>query len=247
MPFDLHRRSRDLLTRLSALLPSSCALCGRGGDDVLCRGCHAHYFDRRQQRCRRCAIAVGETAGAEVCGDCLKSAPAFDATIVAVDYAAPVDQLVLALKFGQRLALAPLCARLLDDALRQQPGAPALPDILTAVPLGPQRLAQRGFNQALEIARPLSRRLGVELVPYLSVRLRDTQAQAQLPPQQRQQNLRHAFMMESTAMERIVGRHIGVVDDVMTTGSTLGELARTLKRFGAARVTNFVFARTPPH
>jgi ComF family protein len=178
-----------------------------------------------------------------VCGECLKRPPAFDATFVAVDYVPPVDQLVLALKFGHRLALAPLFARILHDALPQAQQT-ALPTVLTAVPLGPQRLLERGFNQALEIAKPLSRALGVKLDRGLVMRMRDTQAQAMLHPDERQKNIRGAFVIPDRATDRIRGQHIGLVDDVITTGETLNELAATLKRFGAARVTNFIFART---
>jgi ComF family protein len=184
-----------------------------------------------------------ETSAA-VCGECLKQPPAFDATIAAADYAPPVDQLVLALKFGNRLTLAPLFARMLRDAVLRGPGF-ALPMQLTAVPLGSRRLMERGFNQALEIARPMSRALGIPLEPQLVMRLRDTPAQALLHPDERRQNIRNAFIVRANAMDTVRGRHIGVMDDVMTTGETLNELAATLKRFGAARVTNFVFARTP--
>lgn len=170
-------------------------------------------------------------------------APAFDATIAAADYAAPVDQLVLGLKFGSRLDLAPMLARMVADAARHVQ-APAMPTLLTAVPLGPRRLAERGFNQALEIAKPLSRALGVTLDARIVSRLRDTRAQALLHPDERQKNIRKAFLIEGSAIDRVRGQHVGVVDDVMTTGETLNELAATLKRFGAARVTNFVFART---
>lgn len=176
------------------------------------------------------------------CGECLKHPPAFDATVVAVDYAPPVDQLVLALKFGSRLELAPLLARVLTEASRDI----RLPTCLTAVPLGPRRLVERGFNQSLEIAKPLSRLLGVRLDAGIVVRLRDTHAQALLHPDERQRNIRKAFVVPADAIDRIRGRHIGVVDDVMTTGQTLNEVAATFKRFGAARVTNFVFARTSP-
>jgi len=253
MRSSLSRHFRPLLAPLSALLPTSCALCGHSGANILCEGCHTQFFSRPPRRCRQCAIALpplpaSPQAGDALCGHCLKTSPAFDATIVAADYAAPIDQLVLALKFGHRLALAPLFARLLRDALLQAETAAAeLPTLLVAVPLGPQRLAQRGFNQALEIARPLSRLLGIGLDPHLALRPRDTRAQTMLQPQQRQQNIRNAFTVNGAALERIAGRHIGVIDDVITTGGTLGELAATLKRFGAARITNFVFARTPPH
>lgn len=182
------------------------------------------------------------SAGA-ICGECLQCPPAFDATIAAADYAAPVDQLVLALKFGSRLELAPMFAGMLSDAALHRHSV-ELPTLLTAVPLGPQRLVERGFNQALEIARPLSRALGVKLDARLVSRLRDTRAQALLHPDERHKNIRKAFLVAGDALDRVRGQHVGMVDDVMTTGETLNELAATLKRFGAARVTNFVFART---
>jgi ComF family protein len=234
--------SRHLLSRLPALLPSSCALCGQSGPDALCQGCHAQFFRAPAQRCRQCAIPLAD-ADSPVCGACLKQPPAFDRTVAAADYAAPVDQLVLALKFGGRLALAPLFANLLRDALLHN-DQDSLPSLLTAVPLGAHRLQERGFNQALEIARPLSHALGIELAPGLLLRARDTEAQSLLHPDQRHKNIRHAFEVSAAAIDQVRGRHIGVVDDVMTTGETLNELAATLKRFGATRVTNFVFART---
>lgn len=193
----------------------------------------------------QCALPLPaiNTIPAKICGECLKRPPAFDATIVAVDYTPPVDQLVLALKFGNRLALAPLFARALHDAALRSEGL-SRPARLTAVPLGPRRLAERGFNQALEIAKPMSRSLGIKLDANIIERMRDTQAQAMLHPDERHKNIRSAFIVPSRAMDLVRGQHIGVVDDVITTGETLNELAATLKRFGATRVTNFVFART---
>ena len=190
-------------------------------------------------------MPIPTTAKEIRCGDCLKHKPAFDATVVASDYAAPADQLVLALKFGATLPLAPLLADMLRQALGHygERGLP-LPTLMTAVPLGPGRLQERGFNQSLEIARPLARALDVRLEPQLLVRLRDTQAQATLPNDERKRNMRRAFVVPTTAMNHVRGAHIGVVDDVITTGETLNEIAETLKRFGARRVTNIVFART---
>ncbi|MGV3741280.1 MAG: ComF family protein [Burkholderiaceae bacterium] len=119
-----------------------------------------------------------------------------------------------------------------------------MPQVLVAVPLGPKRLAERGFNQALEIAKPLARKLGIPIEKRLVLRMRDTAAQALLPPDERRSNISRAFTLSSHAVDSMQGCHIGVVDDVMTTGETLNELASTLKRFGARRVTNLVFART---
>lgn len=234
--------SKRLLASLPAAIPASCALCGSSGRDSLCDGCRSRFLARRPSRCACCALALA--GGSDICGDCLKQRPAFDATIVAVDYAPPLDQLVLALKFGSRLELAPLFAGMLQDALSQV--RPELPDILAPVPLGPRRLAERGFNQALEIARPLARSLGTALDRRLVQRQRDTHAQAQLHPDARRRNMRGAFLVTGDALDRVRGRHVGVIDDVMTTGETLNELAATLKRFGAVRVTNIVFARTAP-
>lgn len=237
---------------LRALLPSVCALCGGGCDDVVCAGCTAAYARLPGVRCGRCGNPLAHAAhdqptgadDAPMCGTCLAHPPAYDATVAAVDYAIPLDQLVLQLKFGARLALAPWCARRIRDAVLARPGLP-LPDLLCPVPLGPGRLAGRGFNQALEIARPLALLLGVACHPTLAQRTTETAAQSGIAPDARAQNVRGAFAVADP--ERVEGCHVGLVDDVMTSGHTLGELAAVCKRFGAARVTNFVFARTPPH
>jgi len=179
-----------------------------------------------------------------LCNICQSDPPAYDATVAAVDYAAPLDQLVLQLKFAARLPLAPWFAERLRDAVLARRGM-ALPDVLCPVPLGRARLVERGFNQALEIARPLAASLGVALHPKLAERTTETIAQSGVSPAERADNVRGIFGVAEP--DRVAGRHVGLVDDVMTSGHTLNELAATFKRFGAARVTNFVFARTPPH
>lgn len=239
-------RWRTALGKLSGLLPGSCALCARPSGESLCSGCRQRYFATVPQRCPQCALPLPGPAAATRCGDCLAHPPAFDYSIAACDYAAPLDQLVLALKFGHRLALAPLLAHLLRDAILRCDQAP-LPDLLCVVPLGRLRLQERGFNQALEIARPLARQLGIALDAKLLFRSRETAPQSSLPPGERARNVRQVFVPHAGALERIRGAHIAVVDDVMTTGVTLHEVATILKHSGAARVSNFVVARTPFH
>jgi len=230
-----------------ALLPCSCALCGELAPDPVCAPCTQRYAGGGGPRCPRCAnpLGPGETAG-QACGACIAGEPAFDATLAALDYAAPLDALVLGLKFGARLPLAPWFGHLLRDAVLAQPGWP-LPDLLCPVPLGPRRLSERGFNQALEIARPLGRMIGVPVQARLATRAVETVAQSGVTPRERARNIRGAFAVAPAMAALIDGRHVGVVDDVMTSGHTLNELAATLKAAGAARVSNLVFARTPPH
>jgi ComF family protein len=246
-----------LAAQLRFLIPSSCALCGLHAREAMCECCREQFFTPVGVRCRICAMPLTHSEmppGRQLCcGDCLRAPPAFDATAVATDYVAPLDQLVLALKFGDSLALAPLFAQLLADALlRFRAGAPLLPSLplaplpalLTGVPLSATRLQIRGFNQSLEIARPLARLTGIALAPQLLTRIRDTLPQAQLAPQQRRSNIAGAFDVSPQYADSLAGLHIGVVDDVITTGQTLNEIAATLKRYGVIRVTNLVFART---
>lgn len=238
-----------LAASLASLLPSTCALCQTDASDTLCLSCQTRYFSAAHMACSCCALPLpGSLTSTEpsLCGHCLTQPPAFEATTAASLYVAPTDQLVRSLKFGGQLALAPLMAHLLYQTIAVLPPS-ARPDLLCVVPLGRERLQQRGFNQALEIARPLARQLKCPLAPRLLWRTRDTRPQALLSPAQRRHNLHQAFALQDTSAVSVAGLHVGVVDDVMTTGTTLEETARTLKRSGAARVTNFVFARTPLH
>lgn len=231
-----------LQTLLDAVLPFSCALCGGHAQAAVCSAC-AHQYLAVRARCACCANPLGQGDAGRRCGACLAAPPGFDATVTACDYAAPLDALVLQLKFGAQLALAPWMAARLHEALLGS-GQP-LPDLVCPVPLGRQRLVERGYNQALEVARPLARRLARPVLPQLLERVRDTAPQAGTEPRARAVNVRGAFAVPDVAL--VAGRHVGVVDDVMTSGHTLAQAAAALKRAGAARVTNIVFARTPPH
>ncbi len=224
------------------MLPCACALCGAVQGDLVCNGCTgdlASHLHRR--RCIQCAIALDARHAARHCRTCLAGAPDFDATVVIADYAWPLDHLVTGLKFRAQLPLADWLAAQLGNALAAAPGD--LPDMLLPVPLSPARLRSRGYNQAWEVARRIARRLDIPAHAGALQRVRDNVAQATLDRAERLANLHGAFVVAEPA--RIAGRHIGVVDDVMTTGTTLGEIATQLKRAGATRVTNVVALRTP--
>jgi ComF family protein len=221
---------------LASLFGGSCYLCRGEADDLLCQACSADLPRLPAALCPRCALAAPMAA---VCGRCLARAPQFDATVAALAYDFPADALLLALKFRGELALAPLLSALLADKLSGNIGQV---DCVMPVPLALSRLRSRGYNQAAEIARPLAARLGVRLDLALCQRGRDTPPQAELPWAERGANVRGAF----DCARSIEGATVAVVDDIMTTGATLEEIAGTLKRAGAARVVNWVVARTLP-
>jgi ComF family protein len=216
---------------MSALLPQDCLLCGAAsGPSLLCAACTDGLPALAAPRCPTCAAPAPH---GDKCGACLKSAPAYDATVAVWRYGFPVDRLVQALKFEHRLALAGFFAA----AMRAGPRPKG--DLLIPVPLASARLKERGFNQAAEIGRPLAAALGVPMNMEDCVRTADTTPQASLPWKERRRNVKNAFECRID----LTGKSVIVVDDVMTTGATLDELARTLKRHGAARVTNWVVAR----
>lgn len=232
---------RALSRAREQLLPSACVLCGTVQRHVVCTPCAADLL-RPVRRCTVCALALGRHRH---CPACAASPRAFDHAHTLGDYAAPQDQLVLALKFGHALPLAAWLAARLAESL---PGAWAVarhaaPDLIAPVPLSPQRLAARGFNQAWEIARPLARRLGLHADPVLLQRQRDTGSQRALDLAARQVNLQGAFAL--TRAMRLDGLHVALVDDVMTSGATLHEAAAVLKARGASRVSVIVALRTP--
>jgi ComF family protein len=234
----------DLLTSaIGVALPEACLLCGARGS-TLCPPCLRDAFESGPG-CRLCAAPLPADARAIACGRCLKQRPAFDATIAAALFRPPYDQLVRGLKYGAQLHHAPTLAALLVLRVRQVAATASIADVLVPVPLSRERLAERGFNQSIEIARPLSRTLGLALDTTTVLRLHDTAPQASLRFEARRTNMRGAFVIALGREDVLRGRRVAIVDDVMTTGATLDALARALKRAGAARVVNLVAARTP--
>jgi ComF family protein len=170
----------------------------------------------------------------------MRHAPYFDATAAIWQYDFPIDRMIQSLKYSRRLASADFFGA--ELALLAVPLVTP-PDFILPVPLSAQRLQQRGFNQSIEIARPLARQLGIPLELKNIHRQRDTTPQTTLPWKERAKNIRHAFECRID----LTGKTVLVVDDVMTTGATLNELARTLKAHGAVRVENCVLARALKH
>jgi ComF family protein len=228
--------------RLLPLLPGLCPVCHGVGGGGLCVDCTARFAAPRP-RCRRCGLGLG--VAAETCGACLPEAPPFERCVCVADYGFPWDHLIAQLKFQGHPELAPALARLLAAAVRRDVPGHDRPAWVLPVPLAPARLAERGHNQAWELARALAAELALPARAELLLRPLDAAHQATLGRAERQRNLSGAFMVDPRQRELLRGRTVALVDDVLTTGATAREAAATLLRAGAARVQVWVLARTP--
>lgn len=229
------------LHRLQSLLwPPRCVLCGQAGQPPatdLCAGCAAD-LRRNDVACVQCAEPLSGASSIDRCGACLRQSPRFDSAVCPFLYAYPVTHLVRGLKYSGRVAHGRVLGELLAAEIRLRRAA-TLPQLLIPVPLAPPRYRQRGYNQAIELAQCLGQRLGLELRTDLVERTRDTPEQAGLDRKARRRNLKGAFAMRAA----LPARHVAIVDDVITTGSTANEVARLLKRAGAQQVEVWAVAR----
>jgi len=229
---------RRLLSRVGC----DCPLCGsRVAGARLCPGCEADILawdPGAPPRCPRCALRVPR--GAPCCPACLGAPRSFARTVAAFDYEPPADALVLMLKAQRRLSMAPVLAGLIAAAVARDGPLPA-GTLLVPVPAGRASLRRRGMNPAAEIARGLSAELGLPLARGVLLRRREAPRQTGRSRQARRSGAIGLF----SCVGGVRGRHVAVVDDVMTTGSTADAAAGALLAAGAAGVTVLVAARTP--
>jgi len=217
------------------VLPWRCLLCGAPGDHGidLCADCAAELPCNRSC-CLRCALPLAVPAA--LCGECQRRTPPWDAAWAPFRYGWPLDRLESRYKFGADLA----AGRVLATLWSREPRPADLPELIVPVPLHIKRLRQRGYNQALELAHPLARALGLPCRHDLLQRQRATDPQTELDATTRRRNVRGAFTVQA---EIPLPDHIGILDDVMTTGATLAECASVLKRAGVRRVDVWALAR----
>ena len=212
-------------------VPQQCLLCGApAAAQPVCSECYARLPWLPDTRCAQCALPIPD---GKLCGACLAHEPHYDRVTAAFAYAWPLAPLIHHYKYAGILAL----AGLFGQAIARQT---AHADLIIPMPLAPARLRSRGFNQALEIARVVSHLSGVPLAANACRRVRDSAPQAMLPWRERAKNIRGAFVCDID----LRGRRVAVVDDVMTTGATLNEIARTLRKAGAAEIQGWIVART---
>jgi ComF family protein len=284
------------------LLPTFCALCRKNtANKALCQSC-LNDLPWQDHACALCGSALSST---EICGQCIQNPPPYDSTICLFHYQAPIDSMILSLKFADNLRYAKLLGNLMaekiasryrehdipiqledtgfvfsssntkpggflrgkslvshlnstgyttrhpntsrtflrDNALTEASvlkGEWYKPEWIIPVPLHAERLRERGYNQALEIARPIAKKLQIPLQTRYCTRILPTLAQASMTAEERRRNMKNAFAVE----ELFQARHVAIVDDVLTTGSTVSEFARMLKKSGVARVDVWCCART---
>lgn len=222
---------------LDLLLPQPCLACGLAGRDGLCAGCAAELLPNAPA-CRRCALPLPALDADALCGRCLRRPPPAHSCRALLRYADPADRWLATLKFARDLVAGRLLSRLMGERL------PALLDGLEIdavipMPLHRARLRQRGFNQVVELLRPLRRALPAAIRPDWLQRIRDTPQQTGLDAAHRRRNLRGAFR----AGPQVSGQRLLLVDDVITTASTVNEAARCLLRGGAVEVHVLGWAR----
>ena len=220
------------------LLPRVCILCKNLSQQSLdiCKPCAAE-LPTLKHCCQTCGLPGWETIR---CGQCLQMNPPFDITHTLFSYEAPIPKLILDLKFQQALTHARLMGEMLAAKIQNEwYQKTELPGAIIPMPLHKERLRERGFNQAIEIAKPIAKQLNLPLLTHAAVRVKSTAAQATLSGDERRKNIRHAFIIK----KEFKNIHIAVVDDVITTGSTIHEFCRMLKKHGAHKISVWCCAR----
>ena len=224
-----------------SVFPDTCLQCGAKGVQNLnlCLGCFAD-LPWNTTCCHQCALPLApDNPGICHCGECIRKPPPFDQVLSPLIYNKPISRLIGKFKFNAKLVNGQLLSQLLADYIERK--GVQKPKLIIPVPLHRTRLQQRGFNQALELARPLSHRFGIPVAHDIVMRRRATPPQTSLEQKARYKNIRGSF----ETRKRIAHGHIAILDDVITTGATIAELALTLKHAGAERVDAWSVARTP--
>lgn len=220
----------------------TCLVCHRWSNAAICAPCTARWARPAATRCQRCAIDLSTLPHVDgICMDCEAHSPEFDRALAALNYALPWSRLLARLKFQDACHLAPWLAERLAETWRARPQAAS---VILPMPISRARLRERGYNQSGLVAQALGRQLGLPVAHGVLQRARHTARLMQLDPAQRQAEIAGAFSINPTTRKLVIGRHVAVVDDVMTTGATLNEAALMLREAGARSVSAWVVART---
>lgn len=205
----------------------------------ICVDCLGDLPWHRTNYCPQCALPSLNNV---VCGHCLQSPPEFDATRAMFRYEFPVNEMLQRYKYNHLLNMAKTFGQLMSESMTSAEVS-RLADIIIPMPLHPKRLQERGFNQAVEIARIIGRTLKIEVDGRSFSRKKLSAPQVSLPMKERVKNMQGAFDCNA----RLDGLKVLLIDDVMTTGASLNALAKTARKAGARHVECWVVARTIPY
>lgn len=233
-----------MLTKIKNwLLPGACVLCSDHplGNIDLCEAC---YLDLPWLKtvCSCCAqpLTLTESSTQLLCGACLQQPPFFNRTFSMFVYQEPIKKLITGLKFQKKLIYAKLLGELLTRQLASAYQEDCLPECIIPVPLHQTRLRERGFNQAVELARPIANKFKIKIDLQCCRRVHATTSQAELPAQERYANVKNAFRVKNS----FKAKHVALLDDVMTTGHTINELSKVLRQAGVRQIDVWCSART---
>jgi len=226
----------------SHLFPSSCSLCKAAThNEAICSPCREE-LPWLQSACQQCANVLKDDERASLqCGECLKKPPPYDNTLALFQYQPPVDNLILALKFSNKLEHAQLLGCLMAEVIMQHYTTQQRPELIIPIPLHNKRLRERGYNQALELARPLAKKMQIPLSLKDCFRVNETKPQAaSIAAEDRRKNIKDAFVINFA----VPVKHVAIVDDVITTGSTVSEFSASLRKAGVEKIDVWCCART---
>jgi ComF family protein len=239
MVTSLKNASLQVFRKISHLILSpTCCVCHGTSDTAndLCRHCHS-TLPWLTHTCQCCALPLA-TDKARLCGQCLKKPPAYQQSLSLFHYQAPIANLINQLKFQHRLVASHVLAQLLSEKVQQYYQQQTLPELIIPIPLHKKRLQQRGFNQALELARIVSKKRRLPINSESVQRTRNTAQQSQLPATERAANVRNVFIAEGE-----LPKHVAIVDDVVTTGNTVQAMSLALQHAGVERIDVWSIAR----
>lgn len=223
--------NRSIIRQL--ILPHRCVLCSAQQHDNLCSACRTALPELNPSCCSLCLTPLPTFTH---CGTCLNTPPLWHNIVAGYRYAFPVDVMIQKLKYGLDLTLTPILANFIVSKINHN----RLPDAIIPVPLHPEKMKTRGFNQAIEISRYVSKQTDIPVLSHICLRVKNTPSQIELPWKKRQQNVRNAFTCQSD----LTNKHIAILDDVMTSGATANALAKAIIKRGAAKVSVWVVARS---
>lgn len=228
---------------LELVFPSFCHLCRRSAEESLplCPDCLEQIERIGKSRCEICGKGfTGETPDRR-CGDCLGHQPAFARARAFARYQDPMLSIIHRFKYNRGFYFLDWMIQGLLGVYQREFSEEKF-ELLVPIPLHWRRILRRGYNQAFILAKPLSQKLGIPIAPGALIRTRNTEAQAGLSPAQRKENVKKSFRVKSQKL--VAEKRILLIDDVITTGITINEAAKTLKKAGAERVCALALART---